>query len=324
MSTLQMAFDIFVDSMTGTKSPATVRWYRKRLALMVKFIGPDVELTGITLADLRRWRSSLVNQDVLYSSGRSMRPARPGHLSPWTLQGYQRSAKRFFSFCEEDELIISNPAKRLESIRVPRIAFKGLSSTEMQSIIEVVKDDPRDHAMLLFLADTGCRRAGLLGLHISDLDLGQGTAIVTEKGSIDRDLYLSKPTIEALKCWLNFRPNYRSDWVWTSKTTSVEGLALTGAGLRAVLRAAAQKAGVKARCNPHSWRHGFARSMLSAGAPLSVVSQLLGHRSIAVTADFYGGLSQPQLRAAHREYGWVSAHMVELDHQLSPNQRARL
>ena len=64
---------------------------------------------------------------------------------------------------------------------------------------------------MLFLADTGCRRGGLVGLRLSDLELEQARAWVAEKGKNGARVFLSGLTVTALTAWLAVRPDVRHD-----------------------------------------------------------------------------------------------------------------
>lgn len=77
-------------------------------------------------------------------------------------------------------------------------------------------------------------------------------------------------------------------------------MGLTREGIYRVLGRLANVAGVRGRFNPHSFRHALARDSLRAGADLSQVSQLLGHKGVAVTADYYARWDDHELQAAHR------------------------
>jgi site-specific recombinase XerD len=82
------------------------------------------------------------------------------------------------------------------------------------------------------------------------------------------------------------------------------GEPLSRSGLYVMLKALAKKAGVTGRFNPHSFRHGFAHHALTHGAQMGVVAAILGHRDIAITHKFYGGM--------------VGDDLVELHEAISP------
>ena len=120
---------------------------------------------------------------------------------------------------------------------------------------------------------------------------------VTEKGGKERNLYLNSPAVCTLRDWLKFREDMADD---DRLFTSRKGTGLTREGIYRVLARLAGAAGVRGRFNPHAFRHAFARDTLQAGADLSQVSELLGHNSVAVTAEYYARWDDRELQATHR------------------------
>lgn len=63
-----------------------------------------------------------------------------------------------------------------------------------------------------------------------------------------------------------------------------------------------QKAGIRGRVNPHSFRHGFAREYIRAGGDIVTLARLLGHENITTTAAFYAVFSDDELQEFHGRY----------------------
>lgn len=93
----------------------------------------------------------------------------------------------------------------------------------------------RDNALVLFLADTGCRVDGLVGLRLADLDLDACQALVIEKGDKARRVFFSEATRAALLAWLAIRPAL-TDYVWVKLTHKKVGLGMTTGTVKEVLR----------------------------------------------------------------------------------------
>ena len=267
--------------MDGVKSPATIAWYRKRLAGLEARLG-KVGIDQVKVDQLRDWRACLLRQE----------------LSVWTLHGHVRAARKFFRWLAEEGLLRCSPALRLELPRLTYEPRKGIDQRDMLRMIAQARASPRDYALVLFLADSAARCGGVASLTIPDLELVRGRAVVHEKGSKARTVYLQPRTCEALRSYLG---------------TRVSGpvfLGLSGKGLRydgiyQLLKRLAHRAGVTERWNPHNWRHGAARGMLNRGANLAQVSQILGHSDVSVTVRFYGSFVDDELKAAHARYTWL-------------------
>lgn len=280
------ALQLFVTSLRGVRSPATVEWYARRLAPLVDALGQR-PIAELTVDELRTWRAELSSRKV----------------SGWTFHAYVRSAKRLFAWLVKEGHLSSSPAARLELPRTPRDPPPAISEADMQTIIQGARGIAREYALCLFLADTGCRLGGVAGLKIEDLDLTTGRALVKEKGSKTRQVYFTRRTGRALRTYIGAR---RTGPVWLGIKSGHVGEPLKACGIYQAIKRLAKASKVVGRCNPHSWRHRAARGWLKRKASLGVVSQLLGHSGVAVTARFYGSFTDDELRAAHRQCTIVS------------------
>ncbi len=277
------ALSSFLLSLEGVKSPATIAWYRQRLAGLEAQLGQK-RIDQVSISDLRSWRASFSQRD---------------NFSAWTLHGHVRAARRLFAWLVQEGRLKVSPAKRLELPRLTYEPRKGIEYGDMLKMITAARDSPRDYALVLFLADSACRCGGVASLRVGELELARGRATVCEKGSKSRQVFLQQRTCDALRSYLKGRssgPVFLNQWT---------GRALKPGGIYQVLKRLAICAGVTERWNPHNWRHGAARGMLRRGANLAQVSQILGHSDVSVTVKFYGSFVDDELKAAHTRYGWL-------------------
>ncbi len=277
------ALSLFLVSLEGVKSPATIAWYRQRLAGLEAQLGQK-RIEQVTVSDLRLWRAAF--------SQRS-------DLSVWTVHGHVRAVRRLFSWLVQEGHLKASPAKRLELPRLTYEPRKGIEFDDMLKVIAAARASPRDYALVLFLADSACRCGGVANLKVDELELARGRAMVREKGSKSRLVYLQQRTCDALRAYLKGR---KTGSVFLNQWT---GRGLKTGGIYQALERLAVSAGVTERWNPHSWRHGAARGMLRRGANLAQVSQILGHSDVSVTVKFYGSFVDDELKAAHARYGWL-------------------
>jgi len=297
--------------MEGVKSPKTIVWYEQKLRSLSYSLG-DCDLEEIDLRMLRRWRADLASMDQTYV-GHPNRGPKEGAMSLLTLHGYVRACKRFFKWCEEEGLLGDDVAHRLEFPPKPKAVRKGIKETARDKIIaEAEKGNPRDLALVLFLADTACRAGGLSGLKMKDLDMIFGVAVVHEKGkggnNKAREVYFEGRTKRALEEWLKIRPETKVPYVFLSigqGGTNKKIHGITVSGIYQAIKRLAEKCGVEEDWNPHNWRHGAARGMIKNGASLIEVSQILGHSSVQVTGDIYGILGEDELKESHRAFSWM-------------------
>jgi len=279
------------------RSPETVEAYREKLSYLLTSLG-DVAIEAVTVAELRG-----------YVAGQLAR-VQAGELSPFTVAGRVRALKRLFSFLVEEELLGANPARRIKPPRPRRVTPKGIAHRDLIALLESTQAgsllDLRDRAIILLLADTGCRLGGLCGLRLGDVDLEARRAEVTEKGEKTRAVYFLEMTAAALRAWLEARPAADTETLFLSmdRWGNAQG-PITGVTVARMLARRAKRAGIEGKVNPHSFRHAFARDFLMSGGDLGALSDLLGHADVLVTKAFYGVLTGEDLRRKHAEYSPV-------------------
>lgn len=300
---LSEGIEIFISALKGVKSPATIIFYRRRLPSLLGM--GEVELSEVTLDKLRAWRAGLASRTTRWG-GMSKHPVSSGGLSPYTLHQYVRSARRLFRWLEAEGLIESNPGKRLELPPLPRQYRRGITGSDRDKIFAAARTNPRDYAIVLFFADTACRRSGLAGLRLADLELEDCRAILREKGrggnAKERVVFYLEPTRAAIEAYLAKRKAIDHDFVFSG----VHGNPLSPSAVYEIFRRLARAAGVKNRWNPHNWRHASIRGMLAKGMSLPAVSQIAGHASVQTTGDLYGVFSEEELAEQHARCSWLA------------------
>jgi integrase/recombinase XerC len=205
-------------------------------------------------------------------------------------------------------MIEANPTRRIKTPQPKRREPKGIDLKDFLKLLATTEGesvaDLRDRAIVLFLADTGCRVGGLCGLRVADIDLKAGLATLTEKGEKTRLVPFTSTTAEALGEWLKVRPQDRGPWLFVSLGNKASG-GLSTNGVAQMLRRRARLAGVTGAVNPHSFRHAFAREFLLSGGDLATLADLLGHSSIEVTKA-YAIFTVQELKEKHRRHSPVA------------------
>jgi site-specific recombinase XerC len=267
--------------------PATTRWYRQKLTLLVDALGFGRPLIDVMDVDLVDWYAGLP-------------------VSVFTRHGYGRAVRRFFRWLAKWG-IADNLAQYLELPQLPRTARYGIQDHDARAMLEIVDRSTwigvRDYAIMCFVESTGCRLQGVCGVETSNLNLQANDelryrVVVREKFTKDRTVFLTPDAVQALSCWLLVRPGGGNDAVFVSE----DGHAL---GTRAVyerFKIHAARAGVKNCWSPHQWRHRFGRMMAQSGMPLGLLAEIMGHESVDVTVRHYGRFAVPHLHEAHSRY----------------------
>lgn len=300
--TISEAIQEFLSARVGVVSASTLKINRQYLAPFDEQFGCRCVET-ITLNDLRLWRLGLVSRNARYDQLTAKRPSKRGGLSPFTVNLYLRMLRQLFRWLWQEERIPRNPAARLELVGEPDIPPKAISEEDLCRVIRAAHPSPRDLALIYFLAATGSRVGGLVGLRLEHLELDRARATVYEKGrggAKARTVYLAPIAVELMRCWLLERPETTHDTVFVSN--DAPHARLTRSGVYQVLKRLARTGECTGRFNPHSFRHRFAREMLLNGAPLAMVSQILGHSTIDVTVRYYGRFADHELQQTHARY----------------------
>lgn len=306
MNDLTEAIEGFLLAQVGEVSTSTRRWYRRRLGEFGAFAGPLL-LAEVTPGLLRAYRAHLIDRA----------------MTPHSVHGYQRAVRRLFSWLVDEGVIDRNVARDVPLVKLPQQAPKAISDDDLRRLLEhLPQEDIRDRAIILLLADTGCRVGGLCSLTVDGVDLDGRNAWVIEKGQRGRRIYFTTFTAEMVRLYLSVRPSGRSEALFLSKS----GTALTTNGVRLMLERVGKRAGVKGRCNAHSFRHAFARSFLRNGGNLAALGRILGHTpGSTVTARYYAVWDDRELQEYHERFSplaGVEGDGRDGDHQ-SPAHRGQ-
>jgi site-specific recombinase XerC len=289
--------DRYLNSLITLRSKQTIIWYRKRL---VPLRAIPKNISSITLSDLQTAYAQLANQKARWVNHPSGRAPEAGGLSPATLRGYVRAWRAFFNWLVDDNALPCSPARKLKLPQMPAQPPKAVARSDMDLIVEAARlSSERDYAILCILADSACRVGGLCALTLDNLDLDHAQAVVIEKGQT-RFLLFSARTVDAIRAYLAVRPAVMTRALFIGRKFG----ALTPGGVHALLDRLAGAAQVTGRHNPHSFRHGWARASLASGADLGDVAQLLGHRQVQTTYQFYGRWDTAELHTLHDRYSW--------------------
>ena len=305
-----------VATIADGRSQRTVADYRQKLGVLLAFLG-DVPVEQIAAADLRRWIAELRTRGLRWPD-HPHRPTTEGGLSQASVAGYVRAVKRLFNFLQQEDILAANPAQRIKGAKAQRGEPKGISRDDLRLLLRATAgDEPnqiRNHALITFLADTGCRVGGLVGLRLADLDLEAKTALVVEKGEKPRRLFFSDTTDAALRRWLAVRPAGAGDHLWLKLGDRGPGEVMTTQAVREVLRRLKASAGAQGPCNPHAFRHGFAREYLLSGGDMGTLADILGHADIATTWQSYAIFRTAELAEKHARHSPI-ARLAREQHQ---------
>lgn len=286
------------------RAPSTNESYRRILVRFVAEVGPRRAVTLVTPADLDDYVHRLRSQQERYA-GHPRRPAAAGPLSPATVEKNVKAVKAFFNFLSRRGHLEASPAAdlRVRHFRRPPGASKAITPEELAALLEACHSSPRDVALVLFLADTGCRARGAASLTLEGLHLAEGRALLEEKGGVCHNAFFGPRTAAALESWLAYRPLVAHRYVWTSRR---DGAPLTSEAISEVIRRRGHQAGIPRPIGPHAIRHRVGQAWADAGLNPELVRLKLGHSDVAITLAHYFNQDLSRVEAASRQYALVA------------------
>ena len=152
----------------------------------------------------------------------------------------------------------------------------------------------RNRAMLTLLYRSGLRVSEVLALRPADVDMAKHTIrLLATKSQQAQTRGFHPSADDALARWIDTRKAL-SISPRARLFCTLQGGALSDDYVRGLLRRLAGKAGISKRVHPHGLRHTYAVELEAAGTPVTIISKLLGHSSVAVTARYLDHLTNRQ------------------------------
>ncbi|HEX6556654.1 MAG TPA: tyrosine-type recombinase/integrase [Ktedonobacteraceae bacterium] len=286
-------------------SAETLSWYRKRLGVFVRKleeVSHVTELEGVKVAHLRQFVQLLMNTKSGENNPRTPTLDKP--LSAFTLRGYVRVIKVFFSWCVTEELIDANPSARLVQPKAPDYLVPTFTVEHIEKMLASCDTSTaegfRNYVLLLVFLDTGMRVSELCGLRIEDVH--DRYVKVLGKGRKEREIGLHP---EVAKLLWKYIHKYRrpADLEETRVFIGRYGKPLQYDGVEGVLKRVKLACGIEdVRVSAHTFRHTFARFYLERGGEIFKLSREMGHSSVQVTEIYLKDYKSTEARREHVAY----------------------
>lgn len=239
-----------------------------------------------------------------------------GHYIKKTTQNYYLIAVRNLLnyFAEKD--IISLPS---DKIKLPKLtdkekSIKFLNYAQIEKLVDTpdisTDDGKRDRAILEILFSTGLRVSELTSLNMRQFDLksllsgkfSDQELSVSGKGGSVRTVYFSHRALGWLAKYVQVRKDMYTPLFINYKNDEDDNEhRLTPRSIERMVRKYTVMAGLPVEATPHTLRHSFATDLLTQGADMRSVQELLGHKNI-VTTQIYTHVTNPHLREVHKKF----------------------
>ncbi len=214
--------------------------------------------------------------------------------------------KVFYRFLLSRERITQDPTETLTLPRIERYLPETLNELQVEQLLEGINTTAplglRDRAIIELLYASGLRVSELANARLENFDAEGRILRVTGKGNKTRLVPVGGKACAALAAYLSAeRPRLVKVRTGNEIFLSTRGGKLTTARLWQIVKKHARRAGLEANIYPHLLRHSFATHLLSNGADLRIIQEMLGHADISTT-QVYTHVDQQRLKAVHRKF----------------------
>ncbi len=276
---IQKGISKFLDSLRGERNASahTLRAYRNELNRFAEYLGPEAQWKEIDHITIRGFLSHL------HGCG----------LSKVSVARALAALRSMYKWLGREGIVAQNPAKLVSSPKLPKKLprvptmeeINGLLNTDMP---ETAAFPERDRAIFELLYGCGLRNSELVGVEMGDIEEANGVVLIRGKGKKQRYVPLEGAAAEALAAYREARQNVVNE---TRKKTrrlfiNQRGGPLTTRSVGRIVKRIAVARGLPPDIHPHTLRHAFGTHMLTEGADLRAIQELLGHERLATTQKY--------------------------------------
>jgi integrase/recombinase XerD len=223
-------------------------------------------------------------------------------VTPTKVRNDQKALRSFFNFLEAEGLWFDNPVKGMQLLKTKKVIRQAPDKEHVDKLLRAWDGRERRLKFRLFILlflDTGMRINEACTLRTENVNLERLEVKIMGKGGKERIVPISPVTADLIREYRQKNPNVKSDGYlfpyngrngYHSKHT-----------LEKTFRRLCKRLGIP-KITPHMLRHYFATYALRNGAKLEIVSRILGHSSVAITADVYRTVKQDEIQTEHRKY----------------------
>jgi len=236
-----------------------------------------------------------------------VRSARASGLSAATVARRLAAVRMFCRYLAQERVVKRDVSSGIDSPKKWHRLPTVLSDETVRALLDSPSEetDPyaqRDRAMLTLLYATGMRASELAGLKLGDLNGLLGVARVLGKGSKERIVPVASHAMELVEQYVSGgRADVARDPSVRAVFLSRSGKALGRDGVYRIVRKYVRRAAIGRGVSPHTLRHCFATQLLSRGADLRSVQEMLGHADISTT-QIYTHVDASRLKAIHKQF----------------------
>lgn len=277
MSSLHEAVNDFMGELgRRNDSPHTIRNYSSDLQELLAYFSPQgsqpPSVEAIDLLTLREWLGHLYDREQ----------------QPATIRRKLASVRSLFRFLAREHRIQQDPARLLRLPKMPKSLPPVPNAEKTNDLVDGVSNDKleqpfplRDRLLFELLYGCGLRISEAVGLNMEDFDRTEQWIRVRGKGRKVRQVPFGGKAAQALAAYVTAdRPNSGPLFL------NHRGSRLSDRGARGIVKFYATHVAGDSSIHPHTLRHAFATHLLSDGADLRAIQELLGHSRLSTTQKY--------------------------------------
>lgn len=259
-------------------SEHTLRNYGADLDEFLDYFSPPGSapppLAGIDLLSLREWLAHLYDREQ----------------KPATIRRKLASLRALFRYLSREHRIAGDPARLLRLPKMPKTLPEVPNTEVTNALVDGSSRDDlerpfpaRDRLLLELLYGSGLRISEAVGLNLEDFDRAERWIRVRGKGRKERQVPYGSKSAAALDAYLEARgPALEPQALFLNH----RGRRLTDRGARSIVKFYATFVAGDSSIHPHTLRHAFATDLLTNGADLRAIQELLGHARLSTTQKY--------------------------------------
>lgn len=283
-------------------SKLTIRDYLHYLEIFSKWHAstlPHQTIHDLDLLTVRRFRVYLAKR--VDEKGRTLKKV--------TQNYYVIALRSFLRFLIKNDIKTLEPSK----IDLPKTESRSLKFLEREQIDRLVtmpdtskEEGTRDRAILELLFSTGLRVSELVSLNHHELNLERREFGIVGKGGRARVVFISDRGAEWIDRYLTMRTDgFKPLFIRYSRgvepDNAGEKMRLTARSIERIVKKYVRMARLPVDATVHTMRHSFATDLLTNGADIRSVQEMLGHKNIATT-QIYTHVTNKQLKDVHKAF----------------------
>src|SRR5215831_11032264 len=277
LTTVDSAVQKFVASLRERNtSPHTIRAYTGDLVAFAAYVGGR-SWRDIDHITIRGFLSHLYEKGLSKTSvGRSL-----------------AAVRSLYRYLAEEGMVEQNPAALVSSPKLPKKLPRVPTMEEMSSVLdgpmpEVATFPERDRLMLELLYGCGIRNSELVGINLDHIHLKNEIILIRGKGGKERYVPFGDAAKSALGVYLPARQQILAGHRKTTPALLINtrGGRLTTRSVGRIIKKVAVAKGLPPDVHPHTLRHAFGTHLLSEGADLRAIQELLGHERLSTTQKY--------------------------------------